>query len=79
MSEPHWERGYRSHGFWSGMKRVGFIGLGPRGFPADALPYGWYLEWPKDNTEQGRTKTLEQAKRAVERAYELRKRLTARY
>ena len=30
MSEPHWERGFRCHGYWIGGNRVGCVSLPPR-------------------------------------------------
>lgn len=32
-AEPHWEHGWRCHGYWRGGMRVGSIGLTPPGWP----------------------------------------------
>ena len=63
---PHWEHGYRCHGYWRGtIDRVGFISLPPLHMTQRMeLPYGWSC-----GKHQGRCKTLAQAKRAVETAY----------
>lgn len=62
-----WERGYRCHGLWRDDRRVGFIGLGPRGV-WDGI-YRWSAEGPSgDMIDQGEAKTLNGARRQVERA-----------
>jgi hypothetical protein len=60
---PHWERGYRSHGYWRGdIVRLGRVTLPPRG----TAPFDY--SWEVDGTElQGKAKTLETAKHIVER------------
>lgn len=74
-AEPHWERGFRCHGYWLGGKRVGCVSLPPR-LPslnsyAKTDGYGWSLD--SDDAQHPpprlRFKTLRAAKRAVEKAY----------
>jgi hypothetical protein len=59
----HWEHGYRCHGLWldDRPKRLGCVGLGPRGL-WDGL-YRWYIDATR---EEGTTRTLRSAKKAVE-------------
>jgi len=61
---PQWESSYRRHGLWDGTKRLGFIGIGPRGMWTKADGYGWYSDV---TYAEGRAKTLREAKKAVER------------
>lgn len=67
MSEsPRWRRGYRCHGLWVGLKRVGFIGLPPGRFGLRQYGYGWF----SDVTDaEGTAKTLREAKQTIEREY----------
>ncbi len=60
---PHWEHGYRCHGYWLGLERVGFIGLPPPGYPTT---YSWSVGIKRTTGEEA---TLRAAKRAVEVAY----------
>jgi hypothetical protein len=61
---PRWERGYRCHGYWIENTRVGYVGLGPRGFFD-----GDYM-WGLDGTqERGHAFSLRTAKRLVKQAY----------
>ena len=48
--EPHWEHGWRSHGFWIGNHRVGYVGLTPPGF---TVAYSWSLDWPRREIARG--------------------------
>lgn len=59
--KPVWERGYLSHGFWLGKRRLGVVKL-ERDPPA-AGKYRWEAE-----THAGVAATLKEAKRAVEEA-----------
>lgn len=60
-SKPFWERGYKSHGYWLGKKRLGQIEVEP----------GKHLEmkyrWRVDN-HGGQTTTLREARSLVEQA-----------
>jgi hypothetical protein len=58
-AKPFWERGYQSHGYWQGKERLGTVQLGERG-QRDGI-YRWQA-----GTRAGETKTLAEAKRAVE-------------
>lgn len=58
-ARPFWERGYQSHGYWKGKQRLGTVQLGERG--AWDGPYRWQA-----GNRAGHTKTLGEAKRAVE-------------
>ena len=75
MDEPHWERGFRCHGYWNGDKRVGWVGLPPRlpslNSRAKTDGYRWGLDSDDLQTPPQRKsfKTLKAAKRAVDRAY----------
>lgn len=71
---PRWMRGYRCHGYWVGVKRVGYVGLPPRvngTVTAKAAGYGWGVTLAGTGVTQaeGREPTLREAKRAVEAAY----------
>ena len=59
----HWEHGHRCHGLWVGNRRLGFVGLPPRGSP---VVYSWSVD--REYGPTGTRKTLRAAKRAVERA-----------
>ena len=65
MSEPHWERGYRFHGYWIGYERIGGVTLPPGRDGLKHYGYGWFVERP---WQEGKTKTLKAAKLAVEKA-----------
>ena len=58
-ARPFWERGYQSHGYWQGKERLGKVQLGKRGL-WDGI-YRWQA-----GSRKGETKTLDEAKRAVE-------------
>ncbi len=58
---PFWERGYRSHGYWLGKKRVGVVEIEP-GVHLE-MKYRWQA-----GTHQGQSATLKDAKRRVEQA-----------
>ena len=58
---PFWERGYRSHGYWQGKKKLGFVELSGSSFPEQK--YRWQA-----GTHTGVTAKLADAKRAVEAA-----------
>lgn len=55
----YWERGYQSHGYWRGKERLGTVQLGERG------SWDGIYRWQAGN-RAGETKTLGEAKRAVE-------------
>jgi hypothetical protein len=59
--KPVWERGYLSHGFWLGKRRLGVVKL-ERDSPA-AGKYRW-----EAGMHAGVAATLKEAKRAVEEA-----------
>lgn len=70
---PQWEHGYRCHGYWIGVKRVGWVGLSPYlgGLGSVAADgYSWGVVHPKTGAYlQGRYRTLRAAKARVEREY----------
>ena len=57
-AKPFWERGYDTHGYWQGKKKIGWVALEGKG------KNGWY-RWQAGN-RAGEAKTLVEAKRAVE-------------
>ena len=63
--DPHWERGYRVHGYWIGNVRIGWVGLPPGRGTWKQLGYGWGLDKP---VVEGREPSLQKAKQAVEKA-----------
>ena len=56
---PVWERGYYSHSYWSGKRKMGTVKLGPKG-EWDGV-YRW-----EAGTNTGEARTLGEAKRQVE-------------
>jgi hypothetical protein len=60
-ARPFWERGYRSHGYWQGKKKLGFVELSGSEIPEQK--YRWQA-----GTHTGLTAQLTDAKRAVESA-----------
>jgi hypothetical protein len=66
---PEWERGYRCHGYWIGIDRVGFVGLPPAFATARKDGYFWHATPPDSTERQGWEPTLRKAKRSVERTY----------
>ena len=70
MSEPHWERGYRCHGYWLGEQRVGVVGISHGKGAAQKYGYSWRMDYWHHNTPERCVPTLRAAKRAVEKAYE---------
>lgn len=77
-TEPHWERGYRVHGYWLGLVRVGHVSRLFKTQATDAHRYAWEVAPPgsgngsyhdKDAYARGKCKTLKQAKRLVEKHY----------
>ena len=58
-ARPMWERGYHSHGYWKGKERLGTVQLGQRG------TWDGIYRWQAGN-RAGHSKTLAEAKRAVE-------------
>jgi hypothetical protein len=57
-AKPFWERGYDTHGYWQGKKKIGWVALVGKG--NNGL-YHWQA-----GTRAGEAKTLAEAKRAVE-------------
>jgi hypothetical protein len=57
-ARPFWERGYDTHGYWQGKKKIGWVALEGKG--RNGL-YRWQA-----GTRAGEAKTLAEAKRAVE-------------
>jgi len=62
VTEPHWEHGYRKHGYWIGTRRIGVVYLGPPGF-WDGI-YRCYLD--ANDEVIWEHKTLRAAKRRIE-------------
>ena len=58
---PQWERGYYSHGYWSGKNKLGTVKLGPKG------EWDGVYRWQGGN-HVGESATLALAKQAVEQA-----------
>ena len=59
ITKPIWERGYFSHGYWKGKKKIGSVKLGPKG-EWDGV-YRW-----EAGTHRGESASLASAKQAVE-------------
>lgn len=57
-AKPFWERGYETHGYWQGTKKIGWVALEGKG------KNGWY-RW-QAGSRVGEARTLVEAKRAVE-------------
>jgi hypothetical protein len=62
--KAQWERGYLSHNYWQGKVKLGEVKLGPQS-EWDGT-YRWQA-----GSRKGETKTLEEAKQAVEAVIEL--------
>lgn len=60
-ARPFWERGYKSHGYWAGRRKLGAVRLRENTEPEEK--YRW-----EAGTHAGYTATLAEAKRAVEEA-----------
>lgn len=58
-ARPFWERGYKSHGYWLGKSRIGYIEVSP-GKHLE-MKYHWHA-----GTHAGQATTLRDAKRLVE-------------
>lgn len=71
MSErPHWEHGFRCHGYWIGLDRVGWVSIGPRPNRVEITGYSWGVVHPLTAAYiEGRSVRLKQAKRAVEKLW----------
>lgn len=74
---PRWERGWRVHGYWLGMLRVGWVGK-PPGRNCAKEGYSWHLSCPDRKEIEGKAATLKQAKKMVERHYRRRQSLADR-
>ena len=57
-ARPFWERGYDTHGYWQGKKKVGWVALEGKG---KVGLYRWQA-----GTRTGEAKNLMEAKRQVE-------------
>jgi hypothetical protein len=68
--EPHWEHGYRCHGFWFGRTRIGFIGLTPYWF-RKRPEVSWSFDLPSSGARSGAEKSVIKAKHLIEQAYRL--------
>lgn len=64
---PHWERGYRCHGYWRGQTRVGHVAIGPRGY-FDGI-YLWSVDVGPGPLPEGTARSLRTAKNRVEQHY----------
>src|ERR1700724_1393433 len=53
-SNPIWERGYRSHGYWRGIIRLGWVSLSPR----PVTDYGWLVKVEGYSEQEGRVSSL---------------------
>jgi hypothetical protein len=60
-AKPFWERGYKSHGYWLGKERVGFVAIEPG--QSLEMKYRWQA-----GTHTGLAPSLKEAKRLVEQA-----------
>lgn len=60
-ARPFWERGYKSHGYWAGRRKLGTVRL------HDDAPLEEKYRW-EAGTHAGVTASLIEAKRAVEAA-----------
>jgi len=69
----HWEHGYRCHGYWRGLERVGCVTLPSNRVLNYERIYSAYIDTPNPYTELGTRHTLAAAKRLVEQ--ELKKHL----
>jgi len=67
--EPHWEHGYRCHGYWLGLQRVGCVTLPSNRVLNYKRIYSAYVDTPLPYTALGERRTLPAAKRLVEKAY----------
>ena len=59
---PHWERGYRSHGYWLKAQRLGRVTL-PHRRSGQRLVYGCLIDTPVTDTRIGERLTLRAAKK----------------
>ena len=59
--QAFWERGYLSHGYWLGQKRLGLVRLGPK------KKWDGVYRWQAGD-HAGEAATLGEAKNAVEQA-----------
>lgn len=64
---PHWERGYRCHGYWLGVERIGFVSLSPEGFKP--LHVSWLVNLPNGKKDEGSCTNVRKGKQLVEKAY----------
>lgn len=66
-NQPVWEHGIRCHGYWLGIKQVGFVGLTPP--MVKPVMYTWSLNVPYYEAVKGQCLSLRKAKSLVEQAY----------
>lgn len=70
LPTPVWEHGYRCHGYWIGITRVGWVSIGPRPNRVEITGHSWGVVHPVTGGYiEGRCLTLRRAKRAVEKKY----------
>ncbi len=62
---PHWERGYRCHGYWLDLVRLGVVSIGPGRGAARRHGYRWCF-----GSKEGLARTLRAARRAIERVWQ---------
>jgi hypothetical protein len=67
--QPHWEHGYRCHGYWLGVKRIGYVSIGPGRGAARKYGYRYSFDLPTSEFLLGQSKSLIVAKKAVELAW----------
>lgn len=67
MTEPHWERGFRCHGYWYGQERMAIVILPiPPGKVGDE-GYSIAVQVPGTTEVELSAPTLNQARKEVER------------
>lgn len=66
---PKWERGFRCHGYWIGVKHVGWVRLPCRPGRCSVEGYGWGVVNRTGGYIEGTVFTLREAKRKVEAVY----------
>lgn len=66
---PTWEHGYRCHGYWLDVVRVGWVVIGPRKYwkPSDGYECG--VSVPGHSVVEFHARTLREGKRLVEKKY----------
>jgi hypothetical protein len=67
--KPHWEKGYRSHGYWIDIHRIGCVSLGPPRLSRMEDGYGVEFEPYLKDYVKTQAKTLREGKKIVEAEY----------